>query len=612
MPITSFLTQVTPVRQPGYFERDGEPHQIISGALHYFRVPRQLWADRLQRLAAMGCNTVETYVAWNFHQPWAGTSPDFTDDRDLGNFLDLAASLDLDILVRPGPYICAEWDFGGLPSWLLAEPQLINTLRTSDPAFLRHVDQWFDSLLPIIVARQASHGGRVVGIQVENEYGSYGNDHGYLEHLRDGLLKRGADALLFTSDGPEQRMLANGTLDNCLAGINFGSGQEEAFATLRNFRPGTPTICMEFWNGWFDHWGTNHHVRSAEEVATELRQLLAAGHSVNLYLAHGGTNFGVWAGANNFDSESGPGYRPTTTSYDYDAPIAEDGTLTPKYWAFRSVITDQLGHELPAPPADLPRLAAQRAQVSAMLTLESVLDEQQAANSRAPRSFEALGVHHGVVRYRTHVAPPVLDAELRLAGLADLATVKINSSVVGRLGRASLDPDFPTGCRVSLPADSTQDIVVSSLGRVNFGPRLWDPKGLSSVRLDDQYLYGFEQAALDLTVLPRLDWSTASSTYAATDPEEPQAFHRAVLTIAEPADGYLRLPNWRHGYVFLNGFNLGRYWNSIGPQQTLYAPAPLWHPGDNEVVVLELVRPGRTVELTAAPDLGKPEAFQPG
>ncbi|GAA2111423.1 beta-galactosidase [Microlunatus panaciterrae] len=579
--------------------RDGEPHQIISGAVHYFRIPRPLWRDRLQRLAAMGCSTVETYVAWNFHQPHRDSRPDFSGDRDLGAFLDAAAGLDLDVIVRPGPYICAEWDFGGLPSWLLDDPQASAALRTSDPAYLDHVDAWFDHLVPIIARRQASRGGRVVAVQVENEYGSYGNDRHYLEHLRDGLLERGIDVPLFTSDGPGQLWLQGGTLDDCLATVNFGSRQQEAFAALEAFRPGQPGICMEFWNGWFDHWGAGHTTRDPEDAAAELAGMLADGRSVNFYLAHGGTNFGVWAGANTGEpGPNGPAYLPTVTSYDYDAPIGEDGRLTPKFWAFRDVIAAHTSRRPPEPPADPPRLAAAVITIDRSIPLASVLDHQPVTVSPTPQSFEALGLHHGVVRYRTRVHGPFESAALHLDGLADLASVSVNQTTSARVGRTTVDPAYAEGCTVTLAEDNVLDLTVHSLGRVNFGPRLRDPKGLSAVRLEFQHLFGWEQSALDLTELPHLDWSGPQAD------QDQQAFHRGAIMIDEPADGYLDLTGWHHGYVFLNGFNLGRYWPAAGPQRTLYAPAPLWRQGRNDLVLLELVAAGTTVALVDRPVLG--------
>lgn len=581
------------------FVRDGAPHQLISGALHYFRVPPALWADRLQRLVALGCNTVETYVAWNFHQPWRDRAPSFEGDRDLGAFLDLAAAADLDVLVRPGPYICAEWEFGGLPSWLLTDPAARRGLRTSEPAYQDHVDRWFESLVPVIAERQVDRGGRVIGVQVENEYGSFGSDAGHLRHLRDRLIELGIEVWLFTSDGPGQLWLQGGMIDDTLATINFGSRQEAAFATLAERRPGHPEMCMEFWNGWFDYFGGEHHTRAGDDAAAELAGMLAAGRSVNFYMAHGGTTFGVWAGANAVEEGGTVALQPTISSYDYDAPIAEDGGTTAKFDAFRAVITAHTGITPPDPPPLPPRLPAGTATVTESLALAAVLDGRPVITSATPRSFEDLGMHQGVVRYRTRVAGPYPEAEVSLDGLADLGTVIIDGRVRARVGRTALDDQFPVGpSRVELAETNTLDVLVSSLGRINFGRHLGDSKGLSAIRLDFQHLHGYEQAGLDLTELPELDWPGP----APADGEP--GFHRAMIEIDRPGDGFLALPGWHHGYLFLNGFNLGRYW-SIGPQRTLYAPAPLWRPGRNELIIAELGGGGGSeIELRSAPDLG--------
>jgi beta-galactosidase len=594
------------------FLRDGAPHQIISGAVHYFRIPRALWDDRLRRLLAMGANAVETYVAWNFHAPHAGTGPDFTGDADLGAFIDLAGELGLDVIVRPGPYICAEWDLGGFPSWLLTDDAAAGALRTSDPAYLAHVNEWFDALIPIIAERQLTRGGPVIAVQAENEYGSYGNDAAYLRAMADGLRARGIDVLLFTSDGPEPLMLAGGTVPGLLATANFGSRQAEAFAELARARPDQPGMCMEFWNGWFDHWGVEHHTRDAASAAAELAGMLADGRSVNFYMAHGGTNFGVWAGANCHDGEdpaAGPRFQPTITSYDYDAPIAEDGTLTAKFEAFRDVIAAHTGLTPPAPPPAPARLAPRTVEVQASLDLGVVLDGVRAVSAATPRSFERLGIHHGVVRYTTTVPGPLPAAHLHLDGLGDLATVVVNSRPAGRLGRTQADPTYgPAGDGLRIELDqqvNTIEITVTSLGRVNFGRHLRDPKGLAAVRFSHQHLFGWTHAGLDLTRLPELDWSAAEPTTAVgLTPVTGAGVHRTDLELTEVGDGYLALPGWREGYVFLNGFNLGRYWNAAGPQRTLYAPAPCWRVGSNELVVVEFTGAGDAIEIRQAPDLG--------
>lgn len=312
----------------GELLRDGEPHRILAGSLHYFRVHPAQWADRLARLAALGLNTVDTYVPWNFHQP-RRSAPRFDGPRDLARFLDLAQDAGLDVIVRPGPYICAEWDNGGLPSWLTGMPGL--RPRTSQRLFLDEVARWFDVVVPKIAAAQAAYDGPVVAVQVENEYGSYGDDTDYLEWLRDALVDRGISELLCTADGPTELMQDGGSLPGVLTTATFGSRAGQAARLLRERRADEPFVCAEFWNGWFDHWGDPHHVRSADSAAGALGEILDEGGSVSLYMAHGGTNFGLWAGANH----DGTRFQPTVTSYDSDAPIAEHGAVGAKFFALR-------------------------------------------------------------------------------------------------------------------------------------------------------------------------------------------------------------------------------------------------------------------------------------
>ncbi|MER6362791.1 beta-galactosidase family protein [Kitasatospora sp. NPDC001527] len=571
------------------FLRGGRPHRIVSAAVHYFRIRPELWSDRLLRLRAMGVNTVETYVAWNFHQPVPGAA-DFTGDRDLAAFVRTAGDLGLDVIVRPGPYICAEWEFGGLPAWLLAEPGL--RLRRVDGPYLAAVDAWFDVLVPVLLPLLASHGGPVVAVAVENEYGSYGNDTAYLEHLREGLVRRGVDCLLFTADGAEDGFQLGGRLPGLLTTGTFGSRPEESLDCLRRHQPVGPLVCMEYWTGWFDHWGVPHHLRDPQECADVLDRMLAAGASVNIYMGHGGTNFGWWNGANH----DGTSYQPDTTSYDYDAPVGEAGELTTKFHLFREVIERHQGpnpHQPPPPPA---RLAPQSVPVASGAALLASLDDLATVHRGAePEPMEVYGQNFGLIHYRTRLRGPLAHGELRVDGLADRAQVFLDGAPIGVLERDRPDEALP----VTVPAGgAVLDLLVENMGRINYGPLLHDRKGITGgVRIDRQYQFGWE-----VRPLPLDDLSTLRFTPGPHAGEGP-VFHRAWLAVEEPADGFLALPGFTKGMVWLNGFALGRFWDR-GPQRTLYAPAPLWHPGANEVVVLELHRPGTRIELRDGPDLG--------
>ncbi|MFI6154364.1 beta-galactosidase family protein [Kitasatospora sp. NPDC051170] len=579
------------------FLRDGEPHRIVSGAIHYFRVHPDQWEDRLRRVRALGVNTVDTYVPWNFHE-LPGGEVDFTGWRDLPRFLRLAGDLGLDVILRPGPYICAEWEFGGLPARLLAVDGL--RLRCADPAYLAEVDAWFDALIPEVLPLLGSRGGPVLAVQVENEYGSYGDDAAYLRHLRDGLVSRGVDCLLFTTDGAQDTMQQGGSLPGHLATATFGSRAPERLAVLRRHRPQGPLAVMEFWIGWFDRWGSPHHVRDAKESAASLDELLATGASVNLYMAHGGTSFGLWAGANHFGTHPyDAGYEPTVTSYDYDAPIGEAGELTEKFHAFREVI----GRYLPLPedelPSPAPRLAPHRivSSGSAPLLGPASLDVLSTPVHRpCPEPMERLGQDRGFIHYRTHVPGPREELPLRIDGLADRAYVFADGRPLGTLDRNSPGETLPLATG---DGGVVLDILVEALGRVNYGPQTDDRKGITrGVSHGHQRLFDWRIRPLPLTDLSALRYSPKAEL---RDGEP--AFHRFTTELPSPADGFVALPGWGRGLLWLNGFLLGRY-SAEGPQRTLYAPAPLWREGPNELLVLELRQHGEALDLRDRPDLG--------
>lgn len=570
------------------FLLDGKPFRILSGAFHYFRTHPRDWRDRLTRMRAMGLNTVETYVAWNFHQP-DEKKPDFTGWRDIAAFIRTADEAGLKVIVRPGPYICAEWDFGGLPARLLKDKDA--PLRRSDPGFERAVDAWFAELLPRLVDLQATRGGPVIALQVENEYGSYGDDHAYLEHLRDTLRAQGIDSLLFCSNGATQEALKAGSLPDLLSTVNFGGDPTGPFAELRAFQPDKPLFCTEFWDGWFDHWGERHHTTDPARTAADVEKMLAAGASVNFYMAVGGTNFGWYAGAN----LSGSAYQPTVTSYDYDSPISESGELTAKFHAVREVLAKYTTVPDTPLPATPPRMPAQRIAVRESVPVMASLDVLSTPLRRtAPVHMEALGQSYGLIHYRTRVRGAQGTRRLRVTGLGDRALVFGDGKRIGTFDRNQ--PDHTLDVTVT-GGSTTLDLLVDPTGRINFGQGLNDPKGISGkVLLDDEELHGWEIRRLTLDDLSPLRFT---GDHTPTGP----AFHRARVHVDTPADGFLAFPGWDKGMVWLNGFALGRYW-SLGPQVTLYAPSHLWRRGHNDLVVLEMERTGDGIEVRSAPDIG--------
>lgn len=556
------------------FLLDGRPHRLLSGALHYFRVMPQQWEDRLLKLKAMGLNCVETYVAWNLHEPQPGAF-DFTGGLDLPAFVRLAGALGLHVIVRPGPYICAEWEFGGLPAWLLADPEM--ALRCMYPPYLDAVARFLDALLPPLLPLQAGQGGPVIAMQVENEYGSYGSDQTYLRWLEHALRARGVDTLLFTSDGATDFMLTHGTVPHVLKTANFGSRAAGEFAKLREYQPNGPLMCMEFWCGWFDHWGEPQHLRAAADAAQALDEVLAAGASVNVFMFHGGTSFGFMNGANT-DLETGA-YQPTVGSYDYDAPLSEDGQLTAKFHAFREVI----GRHVALPPLQLPppvpRFERGPLRLTQSQPLFTALDQLSSPQATpVPRPMESLGQSYGFVLYRTELRHPPGPTTLHLTQLHDRAQVFVNGVEVGMLER-----NQPLSLPLTLPPGPvTLDILVENLGRVNYGPQLLDRKGLLGlVRLGTHtVLHGWQCWPLALNDLSALRFGASPGVAGPT-------FYRSCFDVEQPGDCFLSLPAGEKGVVWLNGFNLGRYW-SRGPQTALYVPAPLLKAGSNELTVLEL------------------------
>lgn len=580
---------------PNGFHLDGAPFRFISGAIHYFRVPRAYWRDRLEKLKACGFNAVETYVAWNAHQPTEDAFV-YDDMLDLVAFLQTAQEVGLYAIVRPGPYICSEWEFGGLPWWLLKDSDI--QLRCMNDRYLAAVDRFFDDLIPRLLPMLSTNGGPVLMIQVENEYGSYGDDNEYLAHLRDGLIRRGVDVPLFTSDGPTDWMLTGGTLDDCHKTGNFGSHVSEEFGKLRERQPDGPLMCCEYWNGWFDHWMEEHHSRSPEDAAKVLDEILATGASVNAYMFHGGTNFGFMNGANCPDPEYlQPEYQPTVNSYDDDAPVNEYGGLTRKYFLFRDVIAKY------APVPELPDFTTRlrrygEVQLTECADLLDVADSlTRPVKLTLPLPMEKLDQGYGFILYRTHVRGPRESLPLVLSGLHDRAHVFID----GKLACIQYRNDKQSPMNISVPPEGIElAVLVENMGRVNYGQNLLDRKGIDgSIRLGQSFLYHWEALTLPLDNL-------GGVAFGAMKPFEgrPQLLRGTFTIDGTPEDTFVRLDGFKKGVIFVNGQCLSRYWE-VGPQKTAYLPAPFLKEGENELIVLELDgRESASVLLTDTHDLG--------
>ncbi len=545
------------------FLRDGQPHQVIAGAIHYFRVHPDQWQDRIHKARLMGLNTIETYVAWNAHEPRRGEW-DASGWNDLGRFLDLVHAEGMDAIVRPGPYICAEWHNGGLPVWLTGGER---ELRSSEPAFLADVSAYLRRVYEIVSPRQIDRGGPVVLVQIENEYGAYGADKAYLEALVAVTRDAGITVPLTTVDQPVDQMLADGSLPELHKTGSFGSRSAERLATLRKHQPTGPLMCSEFWDGWFDWWGGVHHTTDVSAAAADLDVLLAAGASVNIYMFHGGTNFGLTNGANDKGR-----YLPLVTSYDYDAPLDEAGDPTEKFFAFREVIARY------APvPEELPtRTAAAPAFDVALAPLGTWTDAAASGPvTDRPQTFDELAHLSALVRY---------DAELHGAGgllavddVRDLAWVSVDGQPFGTLSRTRHDRT------VRIPAGGLLSILVEDQGRVNYDHRLGEEKGLlGSVTLDGVPLTGWRSTPLDVAAIA----AELGERSGADTADGPRAW-AGDFSLEGPGDLFVDTSEWSKGYAFVNGFFLGRYWRN-GPQRTLYVPAPATRAGANRLVVLEL------------------------
>ncbi|MWV46023.1 beta-galactosidase [Paenibacillus sp. HJL G12] len=573
---------------------DGDkPVQILSGAIHYFRVVPQYWEDRLLKLKHCGLNTVETYVPWNWHEPKKGQF-NFEGMADLVRFIDLAGKLGLYVIVRPSPYICAEWEFGGLPAWLLEDSNM--RLRCSYKPFLDHVDDYYDVLLPKLKPLLCTQGGPIIALQIENEFGSYGSDKVYLNYIHDAMVRRGMDVLLFTSDGPEDSMLQGGMVDGVLATVNFGSRAEEAFDKLREYQPDGPLMCMEFWNGWFDHWREEHHTRSAADAALVLDDMLRQGASVNFYMFHGGTNFGFYNGANGHVKDS---YEPTVTSYDYDALLSESGEPTAKYHAVRDVIAKYKTVDAAELPAPLPKKDYGTVVMTQQATLATNLERiSKPVRSAYTETMEKLGQDFGFIQYDTFIPGPRSQNKLYIQELRDRALVFLDGEYAGTVDRCESD----TTIEFEVPDKGQHlSLLVENMGRVNYGPYLKDSKGITEgVRFGLQFLSDWTMYPLPLNDLSGLEFQALERQNAKNGP----AFYRGEFFAEEPADTFIRLEGWTKGIVFVNGFNLGHYWDQ-GPQKTLYVPGPLLKQGQNEIVVFELYRcVAPEIRLQDQPDLG--------
>lgn len=557
------------------FLLDGKPFQIISGEMHYPRVPREAWRHRMKAAKAMGLNTIGTYVFWNIHEPQQGHY-DFSGNNDIAAFVKIAQEEGLWVVLRPSPYVCAEWEFGGYPYWLQNIKGL--EVRSKEAQYLQAYKNYIMQVGKQLAPLQINHGGNILMVQVENEYGAYGSDKEYLDINRKLFIDAGFDGLLYTCD-PEP-FLAKGNLTGLLPAINGQDRPSKIKPLIQSINGGKgPFFVAEWYPAWFDWWGTKHHTVPAEKYTPGLDSVLSAGMSINMYMFHGGTTRGFMNGANYNDSNP---YEPQISSYDYDAPLDEAGNPTDKFMKFREVIMKHLpvGQSLPAIPKSKPSIAIPSINFTSSTNLFDVLP--RAKSNLAPLAFEDLNQAYGFVLYRTTINGGGKGI-LKLKDLRDYGIVFINGKRVGvldrRLRQDSLTLDLPKG-------KLTLDILVENLGRINYGPYLLqNKKGITEkVLFDGKEIKGWQMFSLPFDNIQ--SQVLKNSKFSASAP----VIKKGMFNLQTVGDTYLNLSNWGKGVVWINGHNLGRYWN-IGPQQTVYVPGDWLRKGRNEITIFELIKP---------------------
>lgn len=576
------------------FLLDGKPFQIISGSIHYFRVVPEYWQDRLEKLKNMGCNTVETYIPWNLTEPKKGEF-NFEGICDFEKFLDTAQKLGLYAIVRPSPYICAEWELGGLPSWLLAIPGL--EPRCKNEPYYQNVRDYYKVLLPRLVNHQIDKGGNIILMQIENEYGYYGKDMSYLQFLADLMREEGITLPFVTSDGPWGKMFIRGQLDGALPTGNFGSHAHPLFANMKRMMKKTgntgPLMCMEFWVGWFDAWGNKEHKTSKiKRNIKDLNYMLKKGN-VNFYMFHGGTNFGFMNGSNYFAKLT-----PDVTSYDYDAPLSEDGKITEKYRVFQSIIKKYRDFEEIPLSTKITQKAYGVVKAEKSVRLFDILPQlaqaQSVEGSDLP-CMEKAGQDYGYIIYETKAPAP--SAGLKIENGQDRIIGYKNEEPRFTL----FDKETANEQKLDLAAGDKLTLMVENLGRVNFADKIpFQRKGINGkVLADGNALSNWNYYCLNLdgSQLSKINWDASSGKddtgVTGTDKALTPTFTRLTFDVEEACDTYLDFTGWGKGCIFLNGFNLGRFWE-IGPQKRLYVPAPLLKIGKNELIIFETE--GKTAE----------------
>ena len=568
------------------FLLNGKPFIVKAAEVHYPRIPRPYWEHRIKMCKALGMNTLCLYVFWNIHEQEEGKF-DFTGNNDVAEFIRLAQKNGLYVIVRPGPYVCAEWEMGGLPWWLLKKKDI--RLREQDPYFMERYRIFAKKLGEQIGDLTIEKGGPIIMVQVENEYGSYGEDKPYVAAIRDIIRESGFDKVTLFQCDWSSNFTKNG-LDDLVWTMNFGTGAniQNEFKPLKELRPESPLMCSEFWSGWFDKWGGRHETRGSKEMVGGLKEMLDNGISFSLYMTHGGTSWGHWAGANS------PGFSPDVTSYDYDAPINEAGQTTPKYMELREMLAEYSDKKLPSIPKAYPVISIPKVEFTEVAPLFDNLPEPK--TSMDIQTMEAFDQGWGSILYRTQAPAVPTQSILTVTDGHDYVQVFINGKLIGSMDRRNHEK---TLLLPAMKAGDQLDILVEAMGRINFGRAIKDFKGITekvelsyamengsqvNINLKNWHVYNLSdsyQAQKDMKYVPLAG-------------QKVPGCYRATFNLKKTGDTFINLETWGKGQVYVNGHAIGRFWK-IGPQQTLYMPGCWLKKGENEIIVQDIVGPQETV-----------------
>ena len=566
----------------GTFLLNGKPFVVKAAEVHYPRIPQPYWEQRILSCKALGMNTLCLYVFWNLHEQQEGQF-DFTGNNDLAAFCRLAQKHGMYVIVRPGPYVCAEWEMGGLPWWLLKKEDV--QLRSQDPYYMERVKIFMNEVGKQLADLQITRGGNIIMVQVENEFGSYGIDKPYVSAIRDIVKEAGfTDVPLFQCDWSSN--FTNNALDDLLWTVNFGTGAniDEQFKKLKELRPETPLMCSEFWSGWFDHWGRKHETRDAATMVSGIKDMLDRNISFSLYMTHGGTTFGWWGGANN------PSYSAMCSSYDYDAPISEAGWTTPKYFQLRDLLQSYLpaGEKLPEPPVPFPVIEIPAITDWSVAPLFENLPEAKETEDIKPMEYFDQG--WGTILYST-VLKENISGVLHIDEVHDWAQVFADGKLLGRLDRRK--GEFELKLPSTLKKGTRLDILVEAMGRVNFDKSIHDRKGITNKVEVISGKKSTELKGWNVYNLPPFYEFVSAKDYKKGEPVDGPAYYRATFNLEKTGDTFFNMNTWGKGMVWVNGHALGRFWE-IGPQQTLYMPGCWLKEGENEIIVLDLKGPSET------------------